>query len=486
MTAARIAPSASGSTPSPWQGDACSLVDAFRAGAHHPTDELHAVLQAIDASSLNAFSHLAPEQVLAEAKRADVSLPFGGVPMGVKELDRVRGWPYTEASVPLSDRVSEVSSTQVDRLRMAGAALVGLTTASEFGGVNLTRTVLNGATLNPWNPERTPGGSSGGSAAAVAGGVVTLATAGDGGGSIRIPAGFCGLVGLKCTYGRIPKGPSAPMGNFTAVKGCVSRSVRDTARWLDVTNGHDAHDMFSLPRVDGWERNLGTYTDDLEGLRAAVLMDFGGAYVAPEAEQQIRLAADLVVTGLGLRLVDVDATLPSMGTAWSLSGLIDIYAELGERWPACADDLTPEIRFGLQWADGKYTMASRIKMEARRVALNNAMAQLFSQVDVILTASNPDVAFGADGPLPSVFGGKEVGGWNNGRLTAPSNLYGNPAIAIPAGTVGGLPVSLQAIASHHREALLLDIALHVERTMPWALTAPMPLSRPDVVVRQPG
>jgi aspartyl-tRNA(Asn)/glutamyl-tRNA(Gln) amidotransferase subunit A len=455
----------------PWQGDACSLVDAFRCGDRSPSEELGAVFAAIGASELNAFSFLAKEQAIAAVNAADVSLPFGGVPMGVKELDAVLGWPYTEASAPLADRVADVSSTQVIRLQEAGAVMVGLTTASEFGGVNLTRTILNGATRNPWNLEHTPGGSSGGSAAAVAGGLLTLATAGDGGGSIRIPAGFCGLVGLKCTYGRIPKGPHAPMGNFTAVKGCVSRSVRDTARWLDVTNGHDNHDMFSLPRVEGWEQNLGTYTDDVRALRVAILMDFGGAYVAPDVAAQIESVASAVVAGLGMRRVEVVADLPSMGMAWSLSGLIDIYAELGDKWPACAEELTPEIRYGLQWADGKYTMASRIEMDKRRVALNDAMASLFSQVDVVLTASNPDVAFGANGPLPTVFGGKEVGGWNNGRLTAPSNLHGNPAIAIPAGMVRGLPVSLQAIGPHHSEALLLDIALHVERTQPWALFA---------------
>jgi aspartyl-tRNA(Asn)/glutamyl-tRNA(Gln) amidotransferase subunit A len=458
-----------GSTP--WQGDACSLVDAFRSGERSPVEELSAVYQAIEADELNSFSYLAPEQALAAAQQADVSLPFGGVPMGVKELDSVAGWPYTEASFPLKDRVAAVTSTQVSRLSDAGAVMVGLTTASEFGGVNLTRTVLNGATKNPWNLDHTPGGSSGGSAAAVAGGLVTLATAGDGGGSIRIPAGFCGLVGLKCTYGRIPKGPSATMGNFTAVKGCVSRSVRDTARWLDVTSGYESHDMFSLPKLEGWERNLGTYADDLRGKRVAILMDFGGAFVAPDVAEQINALAVSVAHDLGLRQVEVDATLPTMGTAWSLSGLIDIYAELGDKWPACADDLTPEIRFGLQWADGKYDMVSRIKIDERRVAVNDAMARIFSQVDIILTASNPDVAFGANGPLPTVFGGKEVGGWNNGRLTAPSNLHGNPAIAIPAGNVRGLPVSLQAISAHHTEALLLDIALHVERTQPWALVA---------------
>ncbi len=119
-----------------------------------------------------------------------MSLPFGGVPLGIKELDSVAGWPATEASVALRDDVAAQDSTKVTRLRAAGAIPIGLTTSSEFGGVNLTRTKLNGATRNPWSLEHTPGGSSGGSAAAVAGGLLTLATGGDGGGSIRIPAGF--------------------------------------------------------------------------------------------------------------------------------------------------------------------------------------------------------------------------------------------------------------------------------------------------------
>ncbi len=459
-------------TDLPWQGDTCSLVDAFRRGERSPVEELAATYAAIEASELNAFSYLAAEQAVAVAQHADVSQPFGGVPIGVKELDRVEGWPQTEASLPLSDHRATTDSTQVSRLRAAGGVLAGLTTSSEFGGVNLTRTVLNGATLNPWDHTRTPGGSSGGSASAVAGGLITIATAGDGGGSIRIPAGFTGLLGLKCTYGRIPKGPDAGIGNLTAVAGCVSRSVRDTARWLDVCSGHDAHDPFSLPKVEGWEANLGAHTGDLRGRRAAVVMDFGGAFVADDVATRVAESAEAVIGELGLTRVEVDATLPSMGMAWSLSGMIDIFADLGDRWPACADDLTPEIRFGMQWAEGKYTMQARIQMEARRRALNDAMAALFSQVDFVFTASNPDVAFGSHGPLPTVFGGKEVGGWNNGRLTAPSNLHGNPAIAIPIGNVRALPVSLQVLAPHFQEGALLDIARHVERTRPWLLVAP--------------
>ena len=175
-------------TDAPWQGDACSLVDAFRAGERSPAEELEATLAAIESSELNAFSFVAAEEARAQAAKADVSLPFGGVPYAVKELTAVGGWPYTEASLVFRDRVAQQDAVMVERMRAAGAVIVGLTTASEFGGVNWTRTKLNGTTTNPWDRERTPGGSSGGSSAAVAGGLVSLASAGDGGGSIRIPA----------------------------------------------------------------------------------------------------------------------------------------------------------------------------------------------------------------------------------------------------------------------------------------------------------
>ena len=175
----------------PWLGDACSLVDAFRAGELSPLEALDASLGAIERSQLNAFCHVDPERSRAWAQAADVSLPFGGVPIGVKEIDGgVAGWPDTHASLVFRDQLSTRDSTQVTRLRAAGAVLAGLTNASEFGGINCTHTRLHGTTRNPWNPARTPGGSTGGGASGVAGGLVTLSTGGDGGGSIRIPAGF--------------------------------------------------------------------------------------------------------------------------------------------------------------------------------------------------------------------------------------------------------------------------------------------------------
>ena len=167
--------------------------------------------------------------------------------------------------------------------------------------------------------------------------------------------------------------------------------------------------------------------------------------------------------------------MPRMGAAWSLSGKVAIEAQLGDKWPACAADLTPEIRFGMEMAAGRYDAAAHSKIERRRIETNEAMARIFDPVDgvdFVITASNPDVAFDAAGPLPGVFGGIDAGPGNNGRLTFPANLHGNPAISIPAGTLDGLPIGLQVIGRHFTEELLLDLALAVERERPWPLVAP--------------
>jgi len=463
------------SSPQTWQGDACSLVEAFRSGQRSPVEELDATYAAIEASDLNAFGHLDQDRAYAAARTANVNLPFGGIPIGVKELDQVAGWPDTEACVALSHIVADFSSVMVQRLEDAGVVLVGQTTASEFGGVNVTRTVMHGATHNPWEHGRTPGGSSGGSASAVAGGIVTLATAGDGGGSIRIPAGFTGLVGLKATYGRIPRAPKVQLGNLTTVTGCVTRSVRDTARWFDVTSGHDPRDPLSLPSVGKWEPELGTLTQALRGLRVAVVPDWGGAVVSPAMWEVLSAEADQLIAEHGWKRIDIDTSLPSMGAAWSISGMLSIHAQLGELWPDCADVLTPEIRMGLTATMDRYGPEARARIEARRTALNERMAEIFNTstgVDLVLTASNPDIAFDAEGPLPSTFGGVRAGAGNNGKLTFPANLHGNPAISIPAGFVDGLPVGLQVVSRHFTEQLLLEIALHVERNRPWPLVAP--------------
>jgi aspartyl-tRNA(Asn)/glutamyl-tRNA(Gln) amidotransferase subunit A len=455
----------------PWLGDACSLVDAFRSGERSPVEELEAVLAAIDRSSLNAVSFTDPDRARAAAAAADTSKPFGGVAVGVKELDHVAGWPATEASLVFKDRVATYTSTMVERLEeLGGGVLTGLTTASEFGGLNVSTTRLNGTTHNPWQHGRTAGGSSGGSSAAVAGGLFPLATGGDGGGSIRIPAAFNGLVGMKGTAGRIPRGPRTMISPLTVVTGCLSRSVRDIARYFDVCAGHDHRDPYSLPKVDGWERDLGRH--DLRGKKVVIAPTLGSAVVRPEVEASVREAAEALARDAGLVVVDVPVQLPGLGLEWALTNLATLRAELLDVWPDCADLLSKQMAFGLEFADKTMDLATSARAELARIHANETMAAIFDEVDFIVGATNPDVAYPAEVEMNTRVGDQKVGPENNGALTIPANICGNPAISIPVAPVDGLPVGMQVIGKHHEDALLLDLALVVERACPWPLVAP--------------
>ena len=463
-------------TPTPWLDDAVSLVDAYRSKTISPLEALEESLAALASSDLNAVAYLDTEAARAAALTADTSLPFGGVPMGIKELEDVNGWPQTEASLVFADRKASNDSIQVQRLRDAGAVIAAQTTASEFGGINCTRTKLHGATHNPWMHGRTPGGSSGGSAAVVAGGLLPIASGGDGGGSIRIPAGFTGLLGLKGTFGRIPRGPHAMHPPLTVNLGCLSRSVRDTARWFDVCNGFSPYDTLSLPKVQNWESQLGTF--DLRNKRVAIAYDLGSAVVGPKQIQVLEELVTFLVREAQLTQVDLHISFPQGGLEWAMSNLIGLAGELGDQYPACEELLTGEIQLGMRLAQN-LSIRSAGSTELFRADMNFQMAEIFNQVDFIFCATNPDVAFAAEGPMATTVEGvdlmKEFGFnraiGNNGALTIPANLTGVPAISIPAGQVDGLPVGLQIIGRHHQEQLLLDLALMVERGRPWPLTS---------------
>lgn len=428
------------------------------------------MLGVIEASELNAFCFVDADGAREAAAAADVSLPFGGLPIGIKELDRVTGWPSTEASLAFADRISDETSTMVQRLEGAGVTKVGMTTASEFGGLNVSVTKAHGITHNPWQNGRTAGGSSGGSAAAVAGGLVPIATGGDGGGSIRIPAAFCGLVGMKGTAGRIPRGPRTAIAPMTVVTGCLARSVRDVARWYDVCAGFDSRDPYSLPKVEGWERDLGSY--DLRGKRAVIAPALGSAIVRPEVEAAVIEAAEALARDAGLVLVDVPVKLPGLGLEWAMANTAQLRRELGDRWPACKDDLTLQMAFGVEMGEKMYDLGMAGRVEEQRTEANERMADVFDEVDFVFSATNPDVAFPAHVGMNTRVGTEKVGPANNGALTIPANIVGNPAISIPITPVEGLPVGLQVMGRHHEDALLLDLALQVERSCPWPLVAP--------------
>lgn len=498
---------------SPWTGDACSLVDAFRSGERSPVEELEATLAAIDGSDLNCFSHVDPERALDAARSADVSMPFGGVPAGIKELEPVAGWPWTEASLVFKDRVADQTGHVVQRLvERGGAVPVGQTTASEFGGLNVSVTKINGVTHNPWQHGRTVGGSSGGSASAVAGGLVSLASGGDGGGSIRIPAGYTGLLGMKGTFGRITRGPAAYSRPNTVVLGNLARSVRDAARYYDVCAGTDPYDPLSLPSHGRWEALLGA--QDLKGKKVAIVPALGGVTLDPGVEDHLRAEVKELLAATGMVEVDVDVRPPNLAAQWAMGNMSTLLGDLGDRWPSCTNDLTDEIAVGLHLAEAMYNLRTAAVAEELRLLANQAMARAFEEADFIVAATNPGPAFPAewatsnqqgpvidwlfgDGPgrvvvrgllatvravagvvpkLPSAILGQAEARLPDmvtmGGLTIISNIYGNPAVSIPAGTVDGLPVGMQVLAPHHHDELLFDVALSVERNRPWPLVAP--------------
>lgn len=500
-------------TDAPWTEDAVSLVEEFRSGRRSPLEETEATLAAIDSSDLNAFSFVDAEHALDTARSADVALPFGGVPVGIKELDHHKGWPDTGASLVYRDRIASFTSIAVGRLENDGGVVpVGLTTASEFGGLNVSVTKLNGITRNPWQPAKTVGGSSGGSAASVAGGLVSLATGGDGGGSIRIPAGYTGLLGMKGTYGRIPRGPGAFFRPGTIAVGCLARSVRDAARYFDVCAGPDLHDPSSLPKVDGWERSLGS--NELHGLKVAIVPNLGGVKLDAGVEEHLRDAAERLAKVTGMQLVDLKIETPNLAAQWMMGNLATLLAELGSMWPRCASLLTDEVAIGMRMSQSLYNLNLAAVAEEQRVQANEVMAGAFEQVDLVISATNPGPAFAAEATMSSAEtnfitwaksnGAAQVGlraalgvarvlGGifpklpnamietvaarfpdliNMGGLTIISNIYGNPAVSIPSGTLDGLPIGMQVLSRHHRDALLFDVALAMEREMPWPRVAP--------------
>ena len=242
---------------------------------------------------------------------------------------------------------------------------VGQTTASEFGGLNVSGHRLHGVTHNPWEHGRTAGGSSGGSAAVVAGGLVPIATGGDGGGSIRIPAGFCGLVGMKGTAGRIPRGPRTEIAPLTVVSGCLARSVRDVARWYDVCAGYDTRDPYSLPSDRGvgarprHPRPRGPAGRHRPGPRLRRGRPGGrGPWSGPSARRWPATPA----CGWSTR----DVHLPGLGYEWAMANLAQLRRELGDRWPDCKDGMTLEMAFGLELAEQVFDLELAARVEAGR------------------------------------------------------------------------------------------------------------------------
>lgn len=446
---------------------ATELVDAFRARTLSPVEAVEAALARIEAldGRLNAFCLVDAEGARKAARDAaarwEAGAPMGpldGVPVAVKDLLLTRGWPTLRGSLTVDPEQSwDVDSPAVARLREAGAVLVGKTTTCEFGWKGVTDNPLTGITRNPWNPERTPGGSSGGSAAAVAAGMVALAIGTDGGGSIRIPCGFTGLVGLKPTFGRVPAYPASSFGTISHV-GPIARTVADAAMMVAVMAGADHRDWLALPPPgDGWPEGL---EDGVAGLRVAYSADLGDVSVDDGIAALVAEAAAAFETlGATVEAVDPGFEIPrkTFRTIW-YAGAANALRAVSEADRAAMDPGLVEVaREG-----ATYSVLEFLGAESARAALGIEMGAFHARYDLLLTPTLPIPAFEAGVEVPPGSGFERWPDWT--PFSYPFNLTGQPAVTVPCGlTADGLPAGLQIVGPRHGDALVMRAARAFER-----------------------
>jgi len=451
------------------------LVASIKRKQLSPVEVLRVYLDRIDRfnGELNAIVTLHPERALDAARALERRIMAGedpgglaGVPFAVKDLEDVGGMLTTFGSPLFRDNVAERDSINVARLRAAGAYPIGKSNTPEFGAYMQTSNAVFGPTRNPWNLERTPGGSSGGAAAALVGGLVPLVTASDGGGSIRHPAAFTGCVGLKPTFRRVPQRPN-PVLTFddTAVWGPLTLTVRDAARLADLTFGPSEEDPTTLPPPAGsYEAML---EEPLASLRIGYCPDLG-CFVQPDVAREVTAAAR-VVERLGHHVEDFKQPIPFVGKAWSLLGAITEYLKHGEFLDSDPDQLDPMIRNGFR------RMRTRAADDLayvyrRRTELQQWTAAAFERFDVLLMPTLPLEAFPIGLLHPTEIAGRPIRIHDAFPFTHPFNLSGHPALSLPAGmTDAGLPAALQMVAPRFREDVLLRLGRQFEHARPWPL-----------------
>lgn len=456
---------------------AARQAEMVRSGDVSPSELVRLYLERIERidPQLNAFRVVLAERALLEAKQAEArrkegeERPLLGVPIAIKDESAVAGEVATQGTDAFSEPAS-ADCEMVRRLREAGAIVLGLTLLPELAICGFTESATWGATRNPWDPLRSPGGSSGGSAAAVAAGLVPIASAGDGGGSIRIPAASCGLFGLKPQRGRISLAPYREFWNGLAVYGCLSRTVLDTALWLDVTAGGSQEPGAPPPP----ERPFVEAARTAPGkLRVAWSTKPPRAAAPPLVDQVVKGAvAEMagVLGGLGHEVAQCDPDWGAIGnnvTPRFLRGVSDSVAEVPH--PELLESRTRGFgRLGRLLPDALFERALRAR-EADAARVN----AIFDQHDVLMTpvmggTALPLRRWEGQGALRTVLGMSRFY-----PFCIPWNHLGNPAMSVPAGfAADGLPLAVQVIGRPGEEATLLSLAAQLEAERPWAEARP--------------
>jgi aspartyl-tRNA(Asn)/glutamyl-tRNA(Gln) amidotransferase subunit A len=443
--------------------------------------------------SLNCHLHRMDEVALAQADLADERIKRGdvdamtGISVSLKDILCTVDAPTTAASRMLDAYMSPFDATVVERLRSQGAVFIGKSNTDEFAMGSSTENSAFGVTHNPWNIECVPGGSSGGPSAAVAAAEAAIGLGSDTGGSIRQPAGFCGAVGLKPTYGRVSRYGLIAFASSLDQIGPFSRTVEDAALALTAIAGHDRRDSTSSPRpVPDYRAGL---NGDLRGTRIGVAREYSIDGMEPGVERAVSDAVEQL-RKLGAEIIDVSLphtsyalatyyiTAPAEASAnlarfdgvrYGLSHESDSLKEMYERTrgEGFGDEVKRRIMLGTYALSSGYYDAYYVKAQKGRTLIKQDFDQAFAKVDAIIAPTSPTVAFRigsrTDDPIQMYLA--DV-------FTIPANMAGIPGVAVPCGLSEGLPVSLQVLGRSFDEAGILRIAHAYEQSTEWHTQRP--------------
>lgn len=457
--------------------DATATAQAVRAGDLSPVALAEAALARIEAldREINSFTTLLPEQALASASELERRVasggsvgPLAGVPVSIKDVIWVKDAPATNGSRALAAFVPSEDAVIVARLREAGAVIVGKTNNPELCLEGITDNQVYGLTRNPWDLGRTPGGSSGGAGASLALGLTPLAIGSDGGGSIRIPSSFCGVVGHKPTYGLVPGTPGFRGWPTLSVKGPMARTVRDVALCLEAIAGFDPSDPASVerPRVD---YTAAVEAADVSGLRIAFSCDLGHAPVEPGVARVFSSTIEALAAA-GWALEEAHPGTGDPTTLWATIAACEGYAAHRDLLADQSELLEPRTREILA-AGRRRTLTEYLDAMHERLAFTARWLAFLEHYDLLLTPTMQLTAFPVDITCPERIGDYEVDpdreDWC--AFCYPANLAGLPAASVPCGLdERGLPVGLQIIGRRFGDATVLAAAAAFEALRPWA------------------
>ncbi|MCT2586344.1 amidase [Actinophytocola gossypii] len=450
---------------------ATEMLAEYRAGRLSPVEVARDALDRIEAvdGAINAYCHLDRERTLADAAAAEARYRDGeahglldGVPVSIKDILLSRGWPTLRGSRTVDpNQAWDVDAPAVARLREHNAVLVGKTTTPELGWKGVTDSPLTGVTRNPWDTTKTAGGSSGGASAAVAAGTSPISIGTDGGGSVRIPASFSGVFGIKPTYGLVPLFPASPYGTLAHV-GPLSWTVEDSAIALDVLSGADSRDWTAGPRPE--RQMTSTLEAGIAGMRVAFSPTLGFASVDQEVATIVAAAAKSFAD-LGARVELVDPPIPDPVEAfhvlWFAGAAASITALSPEQRARLDPGLLEVCEEGATRSALDYVAATAVRAEVGRI-----MGEFHEHFDLLLTPTMPIAAFDAGVEVPSGSESHRWTGWT--PFTYPFNMTQQPAASVPCGfTASGLPVGLQVVGPKHADARVLTACRAFEQAHPW-------------------